>query len=194
MMEHKRAESLIRLGVSYRMSFILDNPFRRLFANRKVIVKNANIKKGSIVLEIGCGPGFFTETISGAVGDNGRVYVLDVQKEMLEKIKSKIRKGVIKDNVQMLLANASKINLPSNSVDVVFVVYAFEELNKKEKSIEEFYRVCKRGGHLAFREHKFLVKKGDLEDWLAMFIKKGFKMISRGETLLSYFAEFEKNG
>lgn len=188
----KTKKELIRVGIPYWLSFIVDNPFRKLFTNRKKIVEKANIKKGSIVLEIGCGPGFFTEVISDVVGKNGKVYALDIQKQMIEKIKKKIENGRIGKNVYAMVSNTSKINLPSNSIDVVFVAYAFEELNEKEKSVKEFYRICKPKGYLTFREHKFLVKKGEIKNWLNIFTDKGFKLISKGETFFSYCAEFRK--
>lgn len=191
--EYKKVKKKpIRVGVPYWSSFILDNLLRKLFTNRMEIVKNANIKKGHIILEVGCGPGFFTEVISDVIGGKGRVYALDVQEQMIEKIKKKIENGKIRKNAHTMVSNASKINLPSNSVDVVFVTYAFEELNKKEKSIEEFYRICKHKGHLTFREHKFLVKKPEIKEWLNIFIDKGFKLVSKGETFFSYYAEFKK--
>lgn len=191
----------IRVGVPYWLSFILYNPIRKLFTPRKNIIKNSHIKKGSIVLEIGCGPGFFTETISSIIGKKGKLYALDVQKQMIEKIKNKIKNKKIRNNVYTRFSNASNINLPSNSVDVVFVAYAFEELNKKEKSVKEFYRICKLKGYLIFREHKFFatgafflrpLKKAEINDWINIFIVKGFEMVSKGETFFSYYAKFRK--
>ncbi|MHA1851871.1 MAG: class I SAM-dependent methyltransferase, partial [Candidatus Heimdallarchaeaceae archaeon] len=53
------------------MSFIHDNAIRQKFGNPKKILKAAHLKEGQIVLEIGCGPGFFTLPAAEIVGEKG---------------------------------------------------------------------------------------------------------------------------
>ncbi len=46
------------------LAVLLDNPVRRLFINREKFFKNMGVKDGDYILEVGCGPGFFTEALS----------------------------------------------------------------------------------------------------------------------------------
>jgi ubiquinone/menaquinone biosynthesis C-methylase UbiE len=60
---------------------------RLLFQPDRVVDKY--IRTGDIVLDIGCGPGFFTLPVSRKVGDTGLVFAVDLQDGMLEILKEK---------------------------------------------------------------------------------------------------------
>jgi ubiquinone/menaquinone biosynthesis C-methylase UbiE len=50
-----------------------------LFVNPYNRLSTAGLKPGRNVLEVGCGPGFFTIPAAKIVGDEGFVYALDFQ-------------------------------------------------------------------------------------------------------------------
>ena len=56
------------------MSLIHDNPLRRNFTDPYKTLKAAGLKPGQKVLEIGCGPGFFTIPAAKIVGEKGTGY------------------------------------------------------------------------------------------------------------------------
>jgi ubiquinone/menaquinone biosynthesis C-methylase UbiE len=62
----------------------LDNRFRRWFQNPRKIL-GPYIKEGMTVLDLGCGPGFFSIDIAQMVGKSGRVIASDLQVGMLHK-------------------------------------------------------------------------------------------------------------
>ncbi|MCW9096800.1 MAG: methyltransferase domain-containing protein, partial [Ignavibacteriaceae bacterium] len=68
----------------------LDTRFRRWFQSPKKILK-PYIKEGMTVLDLGCGPGFFSIELAKMVGSSGKVITADLQKGMLEKLKEKIK-------------------------------------------------------------------------------------------------------
>ena len=55
----------------------LDNKFRRLLHNPKKILL-PYIQQGMTVLDVGCGPGFFSIDMAKFVGNNGRVIAADM--------------------------------------------------------------------------------------------------------------------
>ena len=65
------------------MAPTLDNMLRRILTNRRRKVLESGVKEGDKVLELGCGPGFYTEEISIVAGPAGKVYAQDVQQDML---------------------------------------------------------------------------------------------------------------
>jgi ubiquinone/menaquinone biosynthesis C-methylase UbiE len=69
----------------------LDNRVRRWVQDPRKIL-SPYIKEGMTVLDIGCGPGFFTVDIARLVGKSGRVIAADLQEGMLRRLKEKIRK------------------------------------------------------------------------------------------------------
>ena len=71
---------------------MLDNNFRKLFQDPQKILK-PYIKEGMVVLDLGCGPGFFSMEIAKLLNRSGTVICADLQDGMLDMVRQKI-KGV----------------------------------------------------------------------------------------------------
>ncbi len=74
----------------------LDSPKRREVLPAKEILKTVGIKEADVVADIGCGIGFFTFPLSEAVGEEGIVYALDIEKEMLDDVEA----GMLERNIK----------------------------------------------------------------------------------------------
>jgi ubiquinone/menaquinone biosynthesis C-methylase UbiE len=68
----------------------LDNKLRRYLQNPRKIL-GPYIEEGMTVLDIGCGPGFFSIELAQMVGNSGRVIAADLQEGMLHKIRDKVQ-------------------------------------------------------------------------------------------------------
>ncbi len=66
-------------------SFSLDNVLRRRFHDPAAILRG-HIQPGATVMDIGCGPGYFTIPMAQMAGETGRVIAVDLQKSMLDKM------------------------------------------------------------------------------------------------------------
>ena len=55
-----------------------DNPLLPLVRNPYKLLKAAGLEEGQKVIEVGCGPGFFTIPAARIVGDEGHVYAVEV--------------------------------------------------------------------------------------------------------------------
>jgi len=191
----KNKAKLPRSPFPYQMAFVLVNPLRKLFTNRERVIRDAAITNSSIVLEIGCGPGFFTETISKIVGKEGKVYAQDVQKEMLEKLEKRLSHLPTKDNISLILSSSSHIDLPDHSLDVIFAVNVFEEIEKEGETyetIKEIGRLLKKEGSLLFIEHKFGKTAPAINRVVDTLLKEEFELIDKKEGFISYQAKFIK--
>lgn len=137
-------------------SFLLLHPFRKRSFDRDKITSQAGIKTGQTVVELGCGPGFFTEIIAQKVGLGGKVIAQDVVPKMLAKLKKRMRRFPITENIEPLLASSSSTGLDAESVDIVFAANVFEEITKENEmagTADEIFRLLKPGGTLYFGEH-----------------------------------------
>lgn len=56
------------------------------------ILDEFNISEGDIVVDYGCGPGRYLKKASELVGDNGRVYAVDILEIALEYAEKEIKK------------------------------------------------------------------------------------------------------
>lgn len=83
---------------------ILDSNYRRRLQPTEQIIRRSDIKEGMAVLEVGCGSGAFTTFVARAVGPKGKVYALDIQKEMLKQLANKLSKLENKDikNIELI--------------------------------------------------------------------------------------------
>jgi ubiquinone/menaquinone biosynthesis C-methylase UbiE len=71
-----------------------------LVQDPKKILKDY-VKEGMTVLDVGCGPGFFSVEIADMVGASGKVIAVDLQQGMLDKIKNKIERTGIENIIEL---------------------------------------------------------------------------------------------
>jgi len=116
------------------------NPYRRLSL--------AGVKSAQKVMEVGCGPGFFTIPAGRIVGDAGFVYALDVNLVAVEHVRRKIERHGLK-NIQVMCADASKTGLPNENVDVAFLFSVIHAIQNMTEDMREMHRVLKINGILS---------------------------------------------
>ena len=129
------------------MALIHDNPLRRRFDDPIKTLKAAGIQAGQQVLEVGCGPGFFTIAAAKLVGDNGCIHAIDLHPLAINRVEEKLQKTGV-TNVQVRIADAAKTGLPSGSIDLVFLFGVIHRL-PLSLVLPELHRVLKSGGALA---------------------------------------------
>jgi demethylmenaquinone methyltransferase/2-methoxy-6-polyprenyl-1,4-benzoquinol methylase len=150
-MQEKLFDGKSKMGrfVFKKLLAILESPIRYRFNNPDKLVKASGIKSGQTVLEVGCGSGFFTVSASDMVGDQGRVYAIDVHPTAVEETAKKIHdRGIT--NVKVTKADAHDTGLADASFDVILLygvipapVISLERLSK------EMQRLLKPEGVLA---------------------------------------------
>ena len=104
------------------------------------------IAEGMKVLEVGCGPGSFAETLRGI-----ELTCLDPSAEMLKVCKRRvdpIRNSRGEEPAEYVEAIAEKIPLPDSSFDRVVCLFSFRDFKDKKKGLDEIMRVLKPGGVL----------------------------------------------
>jgi len=118
------------------------------------LIDALNLKPGMIVADFGCGGGHFTFMIAKRVGEEGKVYAIDVQAVPLEMIKERAQAERI-TNVQVIRAN---LEIPGSStisdatVDLVLIANVLFQSPKKEAIIQEAKRILKPNGLLILIE------------------------------------------
>jgi ubiquinone/menaquinone biosynthesis C-methylase UbiE len=108
------------------------------------------IAEGSIVADLGAGGGWFTIRLARRVGPNGRVYAQDIQPEMIGAIKRRVDREGLK-NVETVLGTADDPQLPA-PVDVVLIVYAYNEMDNPQTLLRNVRASLKPGGRIGIVE------------------------------------------
>jgi ubiquinone/menaquinone biosynthesis C-methylase UbiE len=153
--EEKYRHSKIAFRIISRMH---DNPLLPIFRNPQRLLKAAGLKQGQKVLEVGCGPGFFTIPAAKIVGEEGFVYAVDVHPLAIERVNEKIERERI-NNVTPVHGNASNTGLPDRSIDLAFIFGLLHVAGGQEEVISEIHRVLKPGGVLSFEKTRGSEKK-----------------------------------
>jgi len=106
------------------------------------------------VLDLGCGSGAFTTLLARVVGEQGKVYAVDIQPGMLRQLECKLAKTENLDirNVELKQASAYELPFEDDSLDLVYMVAALQEISDRGKALREARRVLKPGGILAVTE------------------------------------------
>ena len=119
-----------------------------MFINPDNIVNSLPIHPGMVVADIGAGSGAFSIPFAKAVGSSGKVYSIDVQRELLSRIQSDAQSIGLR-NISILWGNAEQHNgthLKDKGVDVVLVSNVLFQIEHKENFAKEIFRVLKKTG------------------------------------------------
>ncbi len=169
------------------LSGSLDNRIRRIIQNPGKILA-PYITEGMKVLDLGCGPGYFTIEIAKMVGSSGKVYAMDLQEGMLQKIHDKI-KGTELTNRIVLLKNKKDNFLIPEKVDFILAFYMVHEVTDKELLFKGLKENLKTNGKLLLVEPKlFHVSNKEFKKTIETAEKNGFTHTAGPKLLFSFSA------
>ncbi|HEY82720.1 MAG TPA: methyltransferase domain-containing protein [Dehalococcoidia bacterium] len=132
----------------------LDSDLRRWMQPADKIIERSGIKPGMTVMDLGCGSGAFTLSVAQAVGEQGRVYAVDIQPAMLRQLERKLARPENESirNIELTQASAGALPFPDASFDLVYMVTVLQEIPDKGQALREITRVLRPGGLLAVSE------------------------------------------
>ena len=134
--------------VHFRMMSLVHETLYRLFRDPYKVLNAAGLKSGQKVLEVGCGPGFFTIPAARIVGEKGNVYALDINPLAVESVQQKIKKEGV-TNVKTTLSDVARTDLPDQSFDLIFLFGFARSIGNLEDIWTELHRLLKPEGILS---------------------------------------------
>lgn len=173
----------------------------RKFLDPDAIIAQLNVQAGSVAADFGCGPGYFSVPFAKAVGEDGKVYALDVLPQALETVINKAKSSgltnIITNRVNLEKENGSKIE--ANYFDWVILKDMLFQNQKKDIVVGEVRRVLKSGGKVIAVEWNQIVSGfgPELEirisenDLKKLFLEQGFsieKNINAGDFHYAFVA------
>jgi Methylase involved in ubiquinone/menaquinone biosynthesis len=153
----------------------LDNPIRRWLQQPDKLMK-PYIKPGMTVLDMGCGPGFFTIEIARMLKGSGKVIAADLQQGMLDKVAQKIQGTELEPFVKLHRCKEKQIGL-TEKVDFILAFYMVHEVPDKPRLFEELRGLLQPNGTLLIVEPKFHVTKKNFTQMLSVTEKSGLQPI-----------------
>ncbi len=160
-----------------KSGFLLSK-IRKLVHNPKKMFASY-VRSGDKVLEIGCGPGYFTLPLAKMVGDRGKVFALDLQKAMLDIVQKRAEDVGLDSKIEKILSSATDFKLPTK-VDFCLLFYVVHEIPNIALALSNIYKYCKKNTKIFVAEPSFHVRKDDFAKFLCVAQEAGFEVEKRG--------------
>ena len=117
------------------------------FTNPRENLKHLQLSDGMIVADLGAGTGGYSVPAAREV-DSGKVYAIDIQKDLLEKLQNEaVNNGI--SNIEIVWADLEKdggSGLRDGSVDALIISNTLFLVENKEIFIKEAYRILRQAG------------------------------------------------
>jgi ubiquinone/menaquinone biosynthesis C-methylase UbiE len=117
-------------------------------------VAEVGIGRGTRVVDVGAGYGFFSFPAARVVGDEGFVYAVEPNHGRAAEISREARKEGVK-NLRVVETGAEDLSaIATAEVDVVMSMSSLHHFNDAKKGLVEMKRVVKQGGIVYIRDIK----------------------------------------
>ena len=152
----------------------------------------SNVRPGQKILDIAGGTGDLAKGFLKKVGENGAVYLADINASMLKTGRDKLLDLGIFENLFYVQTNAENLSFQDNYFDCVSIGFGLRNVTDKEKALASIFRVLKPGGCLLVLEfsHPLLPLVKKLYDTYSFsFLPKLGKWITASEESYRYLVE-----
>ncbi|KPJ56743.1 hypothetical protein AMJ49_03970 [Parcubacteria bacterium DG_74_2] len=117
------------------------------FLNPNKILNELELRKDMIAADFGCGTGGWAIPLAKRL-EEGKVFALDIQEEMLSALKSHSQLEKIY-NIETRICDLERENgsgLPENSLDLTLLTNLLFQVEDKKVILKEIKRILKKGG------------------------------------------------
>lgn len=101
------------------------------------------ITEGKNVADIGAGSGWFTTRAAKRVGEQGKVFAVEINQEFINYINERAKKENFK-NIQTVLGTENDPKLPANSVDACLILKTYHEIGEPIKVLQNLKKSFKK--------------------------------------------------
>ena len=159
----------------HKFAFMLDNFMRRWFQNPVKIVRDY-IQPGNTVIDLGCGPGFFSIEMAKMVAPSGRVIAVDLQPQMLAKVERKAKRHGVFECVACHQCEASRIGLDVKA-DFILAYYMLHETPDPRSYLLKVKALMKEDARLLVVEPKMHVAEQAFQQSVREAQEVGFRVV-----------------
>ena len=124
-----------------------EETLRRKWHHPRITLEGIGLRSGMVFMDIGCGYGFFTIPAAQIVGENGKIYAVDIDDSAIDRLKSKAKeKGLT--NISAKVGEAEEMVFCDECADIVFYSTVLHDFRDPAKVLRNAKRMLKPAGTL----------------------------------------------
>lgn len=131
--------------------------------------ERAGVRPGSVVLDVGCGPGFATLDLAQLVAPNGRVIAVDESERFVAHLKARAHASGA-SNVDVFVQDVQAMEVAPKSVDVAYARWVMCFVPRPDDVISAVARALRPGGVFAVQDYL---------DWTALSLYPGSEVFQK---------------
>ena len=130
----------------------LERPEREYEENTSKLIRNLDIQPNDVIADIGAGSGYHVFKMA-PLAKNGKVYAVDIQKEMLNAIQQENETQEL-DNILLIKGTEKSTNLPENTIDKILMVDVYHEFSFPVEMLASMKKALKPNGEIYLVEYR----------------------------------------
>lgn len=134
------------------------------------VIAALKIQPGASVADLGAGGGYFTFRLAEAVGPSGKVYAVDVDRDMVDLIAERATKEG-RSNIEVILVKPEDPSLPKGGVDLIFTSNTYHHIEDRVAYFTNLRKYLRPDGRVAIIEFD---RRGWLEGLLRHYTPSEF--------------------
>jgi SAM-dependent methyltransferase len=159
-----------------RWTRVLEGESREVYAQRVAIAAAIGVTKGLRVADVGAGTGAFLETFVERVGDEGRVFAVEISPVFLEHLRARAAAEGWRQ-VQVIHGIDRSVELPAGSIDLAFVCDTYHHFEYPRSTLASIRTALVPGGRLAIVDFERV--PGVSSQWVLDHVRAGRREVIR---------------
>ena len=125
----------------------MESPDRAVWQKPDQVIAALQLRRGERVADVGCGPGYFTLPIASAVGPQGKVWAVDIESRMLDRLRKHAADRSLQ-NIDRVLAKEDDPALPAGTVDTILIVDTYHHFSYRPVYVAKLKEALAPGGRI----------------------------------------------
>jgi ubiquinone/menaquinone biosynthesis C-methylase UbiE len=137
--------------MGYQGAAWLERESREKEERTDVLIQALGLKPNMVVADVGAGTGYLSRRMAEKVGLQGKVFAVDVQPEMVAKLRALTPRF---QQISPVLSTERAVNLPENSLDLAIMVDVYHELAYPYEVVQSLLKALKPNARLVLVEYR----------------------------------------
>lgn len=132
---------------------VFDDPARDEWQKPVELVQALGIRAGMSVADIGAGTGYLIRHLAAAVGDEGTVFAVDPEPNLVRHLRERAEKEGLRQVIPVL-GSLDNPRLPGGALDLIVIVNTLHHIDARVEYLQRLQPTLKPGGRVAIVDFK----------------------------------------